>query len=94
MTGHQESQDELVSIPETLEMAILWVPPNKDHSGKEEWIQQEVKRITSLWITPWRLYFDGFCTQHPAGAEIVINNPKGVQHCYSFLLDYQDTTNN
>ena len=75
-------------------MANLWIPSNKVQSGKEEWIQQEVKRITSLWITLWRLYFDGSCTQHAAEAGIVIINLKGVQHCYSFLLDYKDTTNN
>ncbi|KAM1660583.1 hypothetical protein ACFX2K_003568 [Malus domestica] len=72
LTEHQESQDELVNIPRTLEVASLWVPPSNDHSGKEEWIHQEVKRITSLWIIHLRLYLDGPCTQHAAGARIVI----------------------
>ncbi|KAM1114187.1 hypothetical protein ACFX2B_046207 [Malus domestica] len=72
----------------------MWVPPSKAFLGKEEWIQQEIKKITSIWITHWRLYFDGSCTQKATGAGIVVIDPKGVQHCYSFLLDYQDTTNN
>ncbi|XP_070664553.1 uncharacterized protein [Malus domestica] len=91
---HQESHDELINISGTLEMASMWILPSKALSGKEEWIQQEIKRIASLWITPWRLYFDGSCTQNVAGAGIVIIDPKGVHHYYSFLLDYQDTTNN
>ncbi|XP_068331395.1 uncharacterized protein [Pyrus communis] len=40
------------------------------------------------------MYFDGSCTQHAVGAGIVIIDPQDVHHCYSFLLDYQDTTNN
>ncbi|KAM2602283.1 hypothetical protein TB1_039701 [Malus domestica] len=91
---HQESQDEVVSILRTLEVAGVWIPPNRACLGKEEWVQQEVKKITSLWITPWRLYFDGSCTQNTAGAGIVIVNHKGSYHCYSFLLDYQEITNN
>ncbi|XP_068336631.1 uncharacterized protein [Pyrus communis] len=94
LSEHQDFKKELVNILGTLEVASLWISPSKNHSGKEEWIQQEVRRITSLWITPWKLYFDGSCTQHAAGAGIVIIDLKGIQHCYLFLLDYQDTTNN
>ncbi|XP_070668934.1 uncharacterized protein [Malus domestica] len=94
LTEHQESQEEMVSISGTLEVANVWILPNIACSGNEEWVQQEVKRITSLWITPWRLYFDGSCTQNTAGAGIVIMDPKGSHHCYSFLLDYQEITNN
>ncbi|KAM0971363.1 hypothetical protein ACFX2K_019418 [Malus domestica] len=93
---HQNFKEELVNISGTLEVASLWIPPSKAYSGKgkKEWIQQEVRIITNLWITPWKLYFDGSCTQHTAGAGIVIIDPKQIQHCYSFFLDYQDTANN
>ena len=47
-----------------------------------------------MWVTPWRLYFDGSCTQNAAGAGIAIIDPSGNYHCYFFLLDYQETTNN
>ena len=39
LVEHQESQDELVNIPGTLEVANMWIPPSKASSGKEEWIQ-------------------------------------------------------
>ncbi|XP_017189840.1 uncharacterized protein [Malus domestica] len=77
-----------------MKVASVWIPSSKAFSGREEWIQQEIKRITSLWITHWRLYFDGSCTQNAARAAIVIIDPKDTHHCYSFLLDYQQTTNN
>ncbi|CAN6691091.1 unnamed protein product [Malus baccata var. baccata] len=67
--------------------------PTKN-SGKEDWIQQEIRRVTGIWITPWKLYFDGSHTQKAAGAGIVIINPQGVYHYYLFLLDYQENTNN
>ncbi|CAN6694311.1 unnamed protein product [Malus baccata var. baccata] len=35
--------------------------------------------ITGLWITPWKLYFDGSHTQKAAGAGIVIINPQGYE---------------
>ncbi|XP_068331555.1 uncharacterized protein [Pyrus communis] len=78
----------------TLEVASVWIPSSKAFLGKEEWIQQEIKRIASLWVTPWKLYFDDSCTQTAAGARIVIIDPIGAHHYYSFLLDYQETTNN
>ncbi|XP_070667408.1 uncharacterized protein [Malus domestica] len=84
----------MVNILGTLEAASVWIPPNRACLGKEEWVQQEVKRITSIWITHCRLYFDGSCTQNITGAGIVIIDPKGFHHCYSFLLDYQEITNN
>ncbi|XP_068339047.1 uncharacterized protein [Pyrus communis] len=91
---HQESQNEIVNIPGSLEVASVWIPPQKALSGKNEWIQREIKRITSLLITHWKLYFDGSCTQNTVGARIIIIDPKGSYHCYLFLLDYQETTNN
>ncbi|KAM1952552.1 hypothetical protein ACFX15_007009 [Malus domestica] len=91
---HQESQYEIINIQGTLEVTSVWIPPGKGISGKEEWVQQEIKRVTSLWITHWRLYFDGSCTQKAFGAGIVIINLQGVHHYYSFLLDYQWSTNN
>ncbi|XP_070675840.1 uncharacterized protein [Malus domestica] len=38
--------------------------------------------------------FDGSYTQKASEAGIVIINPEGVHHYYSFLLDYQGSTNN
>ncbi|CAN6561920.1 unnamed protein product [Malus baccata var. baccata] len=93
LTEHQESQDEIINIPGTLEVTSIWIPPG-NISSKEEWVQQEMKKVTRLWITPWKLYFDGSCTQQTSGAGIVIINPQGVHHYYSFLLDYQGNTNN
>ncbi|CAN6547007.1 unnamed protein product [Malus baccata var. baccata] len=94
LTKHQESQSEVINVPGSLEVTSVWIPPRKDVSGKEDWVQQEIRRVTGLWITPWKLYFDGSHTQKAAGAGIVIINPQGVYHCYSFLLDYQENTNN
>ncbi|CAN6687461.1 unnamed protein product [Malus baccata var. baccata] len=78
----------------TLEVTNVWIPPGKGISGKEEWIQQEIRRVAGLWITSWKLYFDGSYTQKASGAGIVIINPQGIYHYYSFLLDYQGNTNN
>ncbi|KAM1453262.1 hypothetical protein ACFXTO_002895 [Malus domestica] len=94
LAEHQEFQDEIVNIPGALELVSVWIPPGKGISGKEEWVQQEIKRVTGLWITHWKLYFDGSCTQKASGAGIIIINPQGVNHYYSFLLDYQGNTNN
>ncbi|CAN6547739.1 unnamed protein product [Malus baccata var. baccata] len=94
LTEHQESQSEVINVPGSLEVTSVWIPPRKDVSGKEDWVQQEIRRVTGLWITHWKLYFDGSHTQKVAGAEIVIINPQGVYHYYSFLLDYQENTNN
>ena len=38
LAEHQESQDEIINIPGTLEVASMWIPPSKAFSGKEEWI--------------------------------------------------------
>ncbi|CAN6583621.1 unnamed protein product [Malus baccata var. baccata] len=94
LTEHQESQSEVINIPGSLEVTSIWIPPRKDISGKEDWVQQEIRRVTSLWITHWKLYFDGSHTQKASGAGIVIVNPQGVYHYYLFLLDYQGNTNN
>ncbi|XP_070681715.1 uncharacterized protein [Malus domestica] len=50
LAKHQESQNEIINIPGTLEVASVWIPPRKAFSG--------------------------------------------IHHCYAFLLDYQETTNN
>ncbi|CAN6684946.1 unnamed protein product [Malus baccata var. baccata] len=94
LAEHQEFQDEIINIPGTLEVTSVWIPPSKGISGKEEWVQQEIKRATDLWITPWKLYFNGSYTQKASTAGIVIVNPQGVYHYYSFLLHYQGNTNN
>nr|XP_028961891.1 uncharacterized protein LOC114826146 [Malus domestica] len=94
LTEHQESSSEAINIPGSLEVTSIWIPPRKDISGKEDWVQQEIRRVAGLWITPWKLYFDGSHTQKASGAGIVIVNPQGVYHYYSFLLDYQGNTNN
>nr|XP_017184701.1 uncharacterized protein LOC103424101 [Malus domestica] len=91
LAEHQESQDEIVNIPGILEVTNVWIPPSKGILGTEE---QEINRVTGLWITPWKLYFDGSYTQKASGARIVIINPQGVHHYYLFLLDYQGDTNN
>ncbi|CAN6568039.1 unnamed protein product [Malus baccata var. baccata] len=94
LAEHQESQSEVINIPGSLEVTSIWIPPRKDISGKEDWVQQEIRRVIGLWITPWKLYFDGSHTHKASGAGIVIVNPQGVYHYYSFLLDYQGNTNN
>ncbi|KAM1786579.1 hypothetical protein ACFX12_039338 [Malus domestica] len=94
LAEHQESRDEMINIPGTLEVTSVWIPPSKGVSGKEEWVQQEIKRVVGLWITHWKLYFDGSHTQKASGAGIIIINLQGVYHYYSFLLDYQGSTNN
>ncbi|XP_050117714.1 uncharacterized protein LOC126595476 [Malus sylvestris] len=94
LAEHQESRDEIINIPGTLEVTNVWIPPGKGISGKDEWIQQEIRRVAGLWITSWKLYFDGSYTQKASGARIVIINPQGIYHYYSFLLDYQGNTNN
>ncbi|CAN6558119.1 unnamed protein product [Malus baccata var. baccata] len=75
LTEHQESQSEVINIPGSLEVTSIWIPPRKDISGKEDWVQQEIRRVTGLWMTPWKLYFDGSHTQKASGAGIVIVNP-------------------
>ncbi|KAM1956557.1 hypothetical protein ACFX16_025958 [Malus domestica] len=94
LTEHQEPQNEVINVPGSLEVTSVWIPSRSDVSGEEDWIQQEVRRVTGLWITHWKLYFDGSHTQKAAGAGIVIINPQGVNHYYLFLLDYQGKTNN
>ncbi|KAM1122697.1 hypothetical protein ACFX19_004268 [Malus domestica] len=93
LAEHQESQGEIINISGTLEVANILIPQSQAILGKEEWIRHEVERISSLWVTPWKLYFDGSCTQNAARARIIIIDPKGTHHCYSFFLDYQETTN-
>ncbi|KAM1945885.1 hypothetical protein ACFX13_000815 [Malus domestica] len=44
LAEHQESQDEIINIPGTLEVTSVWIPPSKGVSGKEEWVQQEIKK--------------------------------------------------
>ncbi|KAM1175642.1 hypothetical protein ACFX19_028616 [Malus domestica] len=38
LAEHQESQDEIINIPGTLEVTNVWIPPGKGISGKEEWV--------------------------------------------------------
>ncbi|CAL8154946.1 unnamed protein product [Prunus armeniaca] len=40
--------------------------------------------IYSVHLTPWKLYFDGSKTDIASGAEIVLEEPLGIRHCYSF----------
>ncbi|XP_070668493.1 uncharacterized protein [Malus domestica] len=94
LAEHQESRDEIINIPGTVEVTNVWIPPGKGISGKEEWIQQEIRIVAGLWITHWKLYFDGSYTHKASGAGVVIINHQGIYHYYSFLLDYQGNTNN
>ncbi|CAN6686921.1 unnamed protein product [Malus baccata var. baccata] len=45
LAEHQESQDEIINIPRTLEVTNVWIQPGKGISGKEEWIQQEIRKV-------------------------------------------------
>ncbi|CAL8117099.1 unnamed protein product [Prunus armeniaca] len=49
--------------------------------------------IYSIHLTPWKLYFDGSKTDLASGAGIVLEDPLGIKHCYSFQLDFQCTNN-
>ncbi|KAI5316247.1 hypothetical protein L3X38_045423 [Prunus dulcis] len=44
--------------------------------------------IYSVHLTPWKLYFDGSKTDVASGARIVLEEPLGIKHCYSFQLDF------
>ncbi|CAL2246400.1 unnamed protein product [Prunus armeniaca] len=44
-------------------------------------------------LTPWKLYFDGSKIDLASGAGIVLEDPLGIKHCYSFQLDFQCTNN-
>ncbi|KAI5338469.1 hypothetical protein L3X38_017740 [Prunus dulcis] len=49
--------------------------------------------IYSIHLTPWKLYFDGSKIDKASGAGVVMEEPLGVRHCYSFQLDFQCTNN-
>ncbi|XP_021802129.1 uncharacterized protein LOC110746229 [Prunus avium] len=49
--------------------------------------------IYSIHLTPWKLYFNGSKTDLASGAGIVLEEPLGIRHCYSFQLDFQCTNN-
>ncbi|KAI5339319.1 hypothetical protein L3X38_018591 [Prunus dulcis] len=49
--------------------------------------------IYSIHLTPWKLYFDGSKTDVASGAGIVLEEPLGIRHCYSFQLDFKCTNN-
>ncbi|CAL2277541.1 unnamed protein product [Prunus armeniaca] len=49
--------------------------------------------IYSVHLTPWKLYFDGSKTDVASRARIVLEEPLGIRHCYSFQLDFQCTNN-
>ncbi|XP_021833210.1 uncharacterized protein LOC110773030 [Prunus avium] len=49
--------------------------------------------IYSVRLTPWKLYFDGSKTDLASGTGIVLEDPLGIRHCYSFQLDFQSTNN-
>ncbi|CAL2246874.1 unnamed protein product [Prunus armeniaca] len=49
--------------------------------------------IYSVHLTPWKLYFDGSKTDIASGAGIVLEEPLGIRHYYSFQLDFQCTNN-
>ncbi|XP_070667906.1 uncharacterized protein [Malus domestica] len=45
LTEHRESSSEVINIPGSLEVTSIWIPPRKDISGKEDWVQQEIRRV-------------------------------------------------
>ncbi|CAN6562475.1 unnamed protein product [Malus baccata var. baccata] len=47
LTEHQESQSEVINVPGSLEVTNVWILPRKDVSGKEDWVQQEIRRVTN-----------------------------------------------
>ncbi|CAL9006451.1 unnamed protein product [Prunus brigantina] len=49
--------------------------------------------IYSVHLTPWKLHFDGSKTDIASGAGIILEEPLGIRHCYSFQLDFQCTNN-
>ncbi|CAL2247351.1 unnamed protein product [Prunus armeniaca] len=44
--------------------------------------------IYSVHLTPGKLYFDGSKTDSTSRVGIVLENPLGIKHCYSFQLDF------
>ncbi|CAL2236863.1 unnamed protein product [Prunus armeniaca] len=44
-------------------------------------------------LTPWKLYFDRSKNDVASGAMIVLEEPLGIKHYYSFQLDFQCTNN-
>ncbi|XP_020424462.1 uncharacterized protein LOC109950317 [Prunus persica] len=49
--------------------------------------------IYPVHLTPWKLYFDGSKTDVASGAGIILEEPLGIRHCYSFQLEFQCTNN-
>ncbi|KAI5333571.1 hypothetical protein L3X38_023703 [Prunus dulcis] len=49
--------------------------------------------IYSVYLTPWKLYFDGSKIDVASGAGTILEEPLGIRHCYSFQLDFQCTNN-
>ncbi|CAL8175361.1 unnamed protein product [Prunus armeniaca] len=49
--------------------------------------------IYSVHLTPWKLYFDRSKIDVASEAGIVLEEPLGIRHCYSFQLDFQCTNN-
>ncbi|CAL2237907.1 unnamed protein product [Prunus armeniaca] len=49
--------------------------------------------IYSVHLIPWKLYFDGSKTDLAFGAGIVLEDPLGIIHYYSFQLDFRCTNN-
>ncbi|CAL2230417.1 unnamed protein product [Prunus armeniaca] len=44
--------------------------------------------IYSVHLTPWKLYFHGSKTDLASRAGIVLEDPLGIKHCYSFQLEF------
>ncbi|XP_034213025.1 uncharacterized protein LOC117625599 [Prunus dulcis] len=49
--------------------------------------------LYSVHLTPWKLYFDGSKTDLASDTGIVLKDPLGIKHCYSFQLDFLCTNN-
>ncbi|CAL2256136.1 unnamed protein product [Prunus armeniaca] len=49
--------------------------------------------IYSVHLTPWKLYFYGSKTDSASREGIVLEEPLGIKHCYSFQLEFQCTNN-
>ncbi|CAN6678874.1 unnamed protein product [Malus baccata var. baccata] len=80
--------------PATMEGDYLTTEPMMAHVNVEVVEEEDPGKAESSEASkggPLRIYTD---EMKAAGAGIVIINPQGVYHYYSFLLDYQENTNN
>ncbi|XP_070660486.1 uncharacterized protein [Malus domestica] len=76
--------------------AIAYFLAEHQESQKEIINVPGTLKVASVWISPSKAFSgkEEWIQQNAAGVGIVIIDPRGTHHCYSFILDYQETTNN